>query len=264
MLDRMEAVEDIVCDAFQRHERGADLVREVLAREGAFHIVKTVARLVVARAPRHGEALLFLSDGLELPVLSSAIETDPDLRSALEGMLTSPNVRDRTSALWALRMLPIAGSSEMLLSAARALLTEGDVISLSKILAMVEVPEIVEQLLSSDDWLLRWTLLPWTNGATSSPLADRVRRQLAMDPEALVAREASQHIEIIDSFAKHVASTEGWTFGVLSNHGREASFLGLSSRFIEHWPVDKVRYTLDELRMFIRRETAKNGDGSTP
>jgi hypothetical protein len=252
----VEAVEDVVCDAFQRHERGANLVREAVEREGALNIVNTVARLVAVRAPRYGEALHFLSDGLELPVLSSAIETDPDLRSALEGLLTSPSVRDRTSAIWALTMLPIADSSEMLLSAVPVLLTEGDVISLSEILAMVEVPEVVTQVLASDDWLLRWALLPWTNGATSSPLADGVRKHLAADPNALIAREASQHIEIIDAFAKHVASTEGWTFDVLSNHGPAASFRGVTSPFIQQWPVEKVRYTLDELRMFITRETA--------
>jgi hypothetical protein len=58
-------MEDVVRDAFRRHERGADLVREVLEREGASNIVKAVARLVATRAPVYGEALLFSCDGLE-------------------------------------------------------------------------------------------------------------------------------------------------------------------------------------------------------
>ncbi len=252
MLRRMEAVEDVVRDAFLRHERGADLVREVLERDGAFNIVKTVARLAAARAPRYGEAFLFLGDGLELPALRSVIETDRDLRSALEDMLFSPNVHDRASAIWGLSMLPVAGSVEMLTSAARASLTAGDVISLSRILQTIEVPEIVTELVSSDDWLLRWSLLPWTNCA-SSPLADRVRRQLAGDSNALVAGEASQHLAILEAFEKRAAATAGWTFGVLSNHGPAASFRGLTSRFIEGWPVDKVCYEIDELRLFIAR-----------
>ena len=87
---------------------------------------------------------------------------------------------------------------------------------------------------------------------------------MAADPNALIAGEASQHVEIMQAFEKRAASTEGWTFGVLSNHGPAGSFRGLTSRFIEQWPVEKARYTLDELRMFITRETAKNGGGSTP
>lgn len=255
MLRRMEAVEDVVRDAFARHERGEELVREVCEREGPSIVVKTVARLVAERAPRHGEAILFLSDGLELPALRSVIESDADLRSAFEEQLTSSDVRDRRTAIWALQTLPIADSVRLLSTAAERLLAEREVISLAMILEIVELPAVVERLAASDDWLLRWALLPWTNGPSDSRLVDRIRRQLAADSNLLVAGEASQHLEILDAFEKQVASAEGWTFGVTSNYGPATSFRSVTSRFVEQWPAEKIRYTLDELRVFITQST---------
>jgi hypothetical protein len=249
----MSTLEEILTDAFRRHEEGATLVRATVEREGAAAVVATVARLLRARAPRHGEALLFLMDGDEIPDLVSAIETDADLAAAADAMLTDRDVRARKTAIWALGRLPIRDRHEILERAAARLLAEKELVSLASVLTVMELPDIVDRLVESDDWLFRWSLLPWTNQWTDSPIAGDVRRRLAFDEHPLVSAEAHQHLMILDEFQTKTAGVQGVVFAVLSNHGPAPSFRALAGDFIEQWPAEKTTYSLEELRAFVER-----------
>lgn len=248
------ALEEIVTDAFRRHEEGDALVREVVTREGAPALVACVASLLRSRAARHGEAILFLADGLmegrEVPGVARAIEADVDLAAAFEGMLVGPNVHDRRMALFGLGRLPVRRASAMLTSAAEQTLRENEVISLAEILTTIELPDVVERLATSHDWLVRWAVLPWLNMSTSSDLAARIRGRLASDPHPLVAGEAAQHVAILERFEKAAATAQGWVFGAVSNHGPAPSFRSTASQFVQGWPAEKTSYDLEELRAY--------------
>lgn len=248
-----EELEAIVTDAARRHEGTEAFVREVVEREGAPAVVAAVVRLLRARDPRVGDALLFLMLGDDLPALLSAIEGDADLAAILGGMLSGPNVRERRAAIWALGALPVPDRFDSLERAAAKLLSERELVSLASVLTVVELPDVVDGLVESDDWLFRWALLPWTNQATDSPIAGDVRRRLAFDDHPLVSREAHQHLMILDEFEVKAAASPGYTFAVLSNHGPAVSFQEVASEFVQTWPPEKTTYGIEELRAFALR-----------
>jgi hypothetical protein len=253
MSARPEELEAIVSDAARRHEGAEAFVRQVVEREGAPAVVAAVARLLRAHAPRAGEGLLFLMLGDELPVLLSAIEDDPNLAAVLDEMIFGPNVRERGVAIWALGALPVRDRHEILERAAPRLLAEKELVSLASLLTVIELAEMIDRLVESEDWLFRWALLPWTNQATDSAIAGDVRRRLAFDDHPLVSREAHQHLMIIEEFETKAASAPGYVFAVLSNHGSATSFGAMSAQFVQSWPAEKTAYTLEELREFALR-----------
>lgn len=254
------SVETAVCEVWG-DGRGRDLVRELCEREGAKAIVETVARLFTERDPRREAALMCLLVGLELPELSSAIEADACLAAALQTGLRSRNVHDRVSAIHALGMLPLSSGPAMLASAAEVMLLEPDLISLADILAIVEVPGLMERMLASQDWLFRWTLLAYTNLGDESALAKSVRGMLAADPHPLVAREAARHVAKLEKLeldrkAAELAAVESglgaYFFGFTpGNDDDSLSFETLSRRFVDECLDEKDCYTLDELRAFL-------------
>lgn len=245
-----EELEAIVSDAARRHEGTEGFVREVVEREGAKAVVAAVTRLLRARAPRAGEGLLFLMLGEDLPALLSAVEDDDELAAVLREMLSGDDVRERRTAIWALGALPVRDRFDLLERAAEPLLRQNDLVSLSSLLTAIELPDIVDRLVEHDDWLFRWSLLPWTNQATDSPIAADVRRRLAFDDHPLVAAEAHQHLRILEDFETAHGSTQGVVFAVLSNHGPATSFGGVVSDFVQAWPEQKAGYDLEELRAF--------------
>lgn len=240
-------------DRLQRE--GDSFVREVVLGEGAAKVVATVVDLLRARVPRCGEALRFLTFHREVPELGEATEASEDLARELEAMARGPNVRERGTAIWALREIMVRERDAILERTARALHAENEIISLSSVLTAMELLEVIDQLVESDDWLLRWSLLPWTNLAVDSPIADDIRRRLAFDEHPLVSAEAHQHLMMLDEFRAAHASTQGFAFAVLSNHGPASSFLGMASDFVEQWPPEKTTYDLEELREFALRST---------
>lgn len=246
----MTALDEILVDAARRHVEGEKLVREVVEREGAAAVVSAVTRLVRARAPKHGEAILFLMEGEGLPDLAAAIETDEQLPAVVDAMLGAPDVRDRRTPIWMLGRLPIRDRFEILERAAGSLLDAKEIITLSEALVHVELPDVVDRLVESDDWLLRWSLLPWTNHACDSAIAGDVRRRLAFDDHPLVSAEAHQHLMILEEWETAHGNAPGFAFGLLSNHGPAHSFAAVASKFVDSWPPEKKTYELEELRAF--------------
>ena len=246
----MTALDDLLTDAGRRHVEGEKLVREVVEREGAEAVVSAVTRLVETRAPKHGEAILFLMEGEGLPDLAAAIEANEELPRVLEAMLSSPNVRDRRLPLWVLGRLPVRDRFDVLERAAAPLLAAKELVTLSELLVHVALPDIIDRLVESEDWLLRWSLLPWTNHDCNSPIAGDVRRRLAFDDHPLVAAEAHQHLMILEEWETAHANAPGFAFGLLSNHGPATSFSEVAAKFVESWPPEKTTYELEELRAF--------------
>jgi hypothetical protein len=179
----------------------------------------------------------------------------------VETVLRGPNVRDRLSALSFLEGLPLetAETRDAILErAVAALLADDDLIALSSLLTMVQPVDVVDALVGSDDWLFRWTLLPWTNEDAISPFADEVRRRLAFDEHPLVFAEAHQHLMMLDEFAAANAGAQGVAMAVLSNHGPALAFRSVATAFMETWPAAKTTYDVEELRDFALRFSSQH------
>lgn len=244
---------DVVRDSRALEEHGESLVQEVVAREGAAAVVATVVRLVEERADRFTDALRFLTFARDVPALAEAVDASAELASELESMLRGPDVRERGTAIWALGDIQVRDRDALLGAAADWLLSENEIVSLGSLLTVVELPDAVDRLVASDDWLVRWSLLPWTNQAVDSPIADDVRRRLAFDDHPLVSAEAHQHLMMLDEFQAANAGAQGVVFAVLSNHGPALAFRSVASAFVASWPADKTTYDLEELRAFALR-----------
>jgi hypothetical protein len=253
----MSTLAAVLTDPHELQERGETFVREVVAKEGAATVVATVVRLCRERAERCAEALRFLTFHRDVPELGEAIETNGELADVLESMSRGRNVRERGTAIWALGEMPVRERDAVLVRIADTLSAENDVISLSSLLAFIELPEVVDRLLASEDWLVRWSLLPWTNQDVVSPTAADVRRRLAFDDHPLVSAEAHQHLRMLEEWEAAHAEVQGVAFAVLSNHGPALSFRGVASAFLESWPKEKSTYELEELRSFAERAAAQ-------
>lgn len=164
--------------------------------------------------------------------------------------------RDRSMAALAFTRLPLHDARARLESFAVACHANGDVITLGEVFAQAAVPSLLPILVGSADPLDRWALLPWTNADTSTAMADAVRRRLAGDPCRWVAAEAAQHLRILDASTK---GGDGWSFHVVSNHGRAPSFRSVTRRFVDGWPAGKSDYTKEELRAFVVTELGAPG-----
>lgn len=244
---------DILSDPHRLDEQGEALVREVVAREGPGTVVATVTRLLRERADRWADAMRVLTFAGEVPELGDAIAANEELAGELRSTLRGSNVRERVTAIWALGDIPVRDRDRILEQAAEGLSSENEIISLSSLLAVIELPDVIDRLASSEDWLVRWALLPWTNQAVDSPLAGDVRRRIAFDDHPLVSAEAHQHLMMLDEFQAANAGAQGVVFAVLSNHGPAIAFRAVTSAFIERWPLEKTTYDLEELRAFALR-----------
>lgn len=246
----MVAFEDILRDSSLWEE--PDDIREVCTRAGPEKVIAVVASLAVSRVPNYATALAFASRAAhDVPEMSAFLEKDTVLTAAFADLLASASVRDRRAATLYVELLPVDVWKRLLAAAAEPLLADRDLITLSHVLSRVGALDVGERLLHGDDWLVRWSLLPWTNASTSEDAA-RMRKQLASDPHPLVAAEATQHLAVLAKIEKSLARRrDGWTFYSPMNHGPALSFGEVAERFFVSWPDEKTRYTLDELRDFV-------------